>query len=259
MLTLSATARVRALVLLLSCVTVSAVPFPDSLVAQDAAVTGWNARVVPYLWLSNVDGRHRFKDVDETAMPVGDSALHAGIAARLEVWRGQVGGVAEYSRTTAPGSLVTQDRSEPPLRFDLRVTTVEFGGMVRVGRPPPSSTVVLLGGGRYIRHARELVASGVASRSRREERSGWLKPFAGARFRSNLGGGVRFSMSGSISRGISSDFSWEIDGEVTFRPARDVELGLRYLFRETDFDGGSLGYRWTGQTQGFLFGLGVHP
>lgn len=243
--------------LLGSCVPpILAVPGRAS--AQEPGEDVWSGRVEAQVWLANVDGEQSMGSEVDSLRAVGDSALHGGLSVRFEAWRRSLGGVLEISRAAVPAEAAASDGDVAPAA-EFRISTVDVGAGVRVGRPPPSSAVEFLAGARYVRHSRTSAPSADPA-SPGETEGDWVDPFAGARFRSALGGGFLFAMAARIGGwGLGSDFFWEMDGEVGFRPARPVELVARYRFLETEYDGGPGEYRWDGQTQGWLLGVGLYP
>lgn len=231
---------------------------PGRAPAQEPDEDAWSGRMDAHVWLANVDGEQSMRSEIDSLRAVGDSALHGGLAVRFEAWRRSLGGVLEISRAAVPGQATASDGDVAPAA-DLRISTVDMGAGFRVGRPPPSSAVEFLAGARYVRHTRALAPSADFV-SRGQTGGDWVDPFAGGRFRSALGGGFLFTMAARIGGwGLGSDFFWEMDGEVGFRPARPVELVVRYRFLETEYDGGPGEYRWDGQTQGWLLGVGLYP
>jgi len=257
--TLPAALRAPAPVVLLlaSCVTTT-LAAPGRAPAQEPGEDLWRGRLDAQVWLANVDGEQSMRSEIDSLRSVGDSALHGGLALRFEAWRRSLGGVVEISRAAVPVEATASD-GDVASAADLRISTVDAGAGLRVGRPPPSSAVEFLAGARYVRHSRTPAPS-VDPASSGETEADWVDPFAGGRFRSELGGGFLFAMAARIGGwGLGSDFFWEMDGEVGFRPARPVELVARYRFLETEFDGGPGGYRWDGQTQGWLLGVGLYP
>jgi hypothetical protein len=237
--------------------------------AQDRGNPGTYGKIVPYLWLSNINGR---ATVDDTLIHMGDDQLQANFAfqveygkarwrAVLEMSRGSLANIAEKGvdptstggHCCGPGQ---QARVDGP--YDLTITHVELLASVQVGAFIPQRGIEVQGGFRYTHHNLDLGLTDPVLVG--NFGSSWVEPVVGLRYFTAIGSKVWFIMKTNVGGfGLGADFTWVLDGEVGYRVADNVDVSMRYKFLETNYRNSSAGleeYRWDlGQTQGWLFGV----
>jgi hypothetical protein len=229
-------------------------------VIEAPSVPGWTFRIVPYGWLTAMDGTQTvrgrsvkvnasFADIveasDTLVALMGDFEARNGpfsLMANL-VWS-KIGGADSgvRSRSLAPGITGTFGTS---LKLDIEMAIVELGAAYEVARFGPVAFDIL-GGARYWYQEADLsFAVGGAvdigdlqvAGTRAFARSGsvdWLDPVIGARVRYTVTPGHELLLRGDIGGfGVGSDFSWQAIGAYGF------ELGT---YQGVTFSG-VIGYR----------------
>lgn len=238
--------------------------------AQDRGNHGSYGRIVPYLWLSNIDGRNT---VGSTLVHVGDDVLKPAFAFQAEYGKGRWRGVFEFSKgnvtnvaikgvdpTSTSGHCCGPDQvSVVDGPYDFTITSAELMASVQVGPFLPNRGIEVQGGFRYVHHSQDLaltdpVVVGVFSTS-------WVEPIVGLRYYAAVGSKVWLTVRTNVGGfGIGSTFTWVLDLEVGYRLSDKLDVSFRGKYLETNYTNSSAGaeeYRWDkGQSQGWLFGVG---
>lgn len=227
----------------------------DRLIAQ--AGGGWDWVIVPYAWLSNLDGHSIVGDAE---VDVRDSTLQLSGAVRLEGRGNRLGFrmVASTATIANPTTIVLQADPNQPLvgAYHFSWTTVEMHGTLQVGPSDPASAFSVYAGMRYVRQAQRLTGDLSPPIARSQV---WLEPVAGSQYFVAVGPRFWVSISGDIGGfAVGSDFTWTLGAELGFRLAPAMDLVMRYGYREVQYDNKELGqesYRWdAGVQQGWFLG-----
>jgi hypothetical protein len=218
-------------------------PPPPVAQAPVALPPGWSFRIVPYGWLTSLNGtqtvRGRSAKVDASFIDIVEKsdtlvALMGDFEARRGpfslygdlVWsKVGVEGSNVRTRAPAPGVTTTVGRS---LNLDVEMAIIEVGAAYEVARSGPVAFDVL-GGARYWHQKVDFsfeVASAIdvgdleLAGGRAIARSGsvdWLDPIIGARVRYAVAPGHELFLRGDIGGfGVGSDFSWQAIGGYGF-------------------------------------------
>lgn len=237
--------------------------------AQDRGNPGWFLRLTPYFWGTNLGGSQTLGFAPESQLvgdfkiPVGDTVLANGWAARLEVGKGRVRGiVGAWSAGIANSAAFTRvDDSTVAINgsYDLRWSELELFASVQIGRFIAARTVELFGGARYVRYEEELAAGSSGDTTVTES---WVDPVVGGRIFSEIGGPFWAMFTGDIGGfGVGSEFTWQVGGEVGVRVAKPLDLSLRYNYQEVEYNNGRSGserFVWNnGVAQGWFLGASL--
>ncbi len=224
------------------------------------AESGWRWSVAPSLWLSNLGG---LSVVGERQTVVGDSVLTPAGAIRVEARKRRVGFrvAATWATIGNPGTIapVTEPTDGTLGRYDFSWTTIEAHGTLQIGPYDPQSSFTVYLGARYVRQGQRL----------RDQVGGdvsvtqvWLEPVEGTQYAVKIGRRLFVAIAGDIGGfAVGSDFTWTLSGTLAFRVAPPLDLAMRYMYREVQYDNKEEGlktYRWdNGVQQGWFFGAVV--
>lgn len=238
-------------------------------IAQDRGNHESYGRIVPYLWLSNIDGRNT---VGGELVHVGDDKLKPAFAFQAEYGKGRWRGIFEFSKgsvanvaekgvdpTSTGGHCCGPDQVavvDGP--YDFSITSAELMASVQVGAFVPHRGIEVQAGFRYTHQSQDLaltdpVLVGTYTAS-------WVEPIVGLRFYTNIGSKVWFTMRTNVGGfGMGSTFTWVLDGELGYRITDQLDALFRVKYLEADYSNGADGvdeYRWhKGQSQGWHFGV----
>ena len=237
--------------------------------AQDRGNPSWYVRVVPYLWLSSIDGAETLGEepgeriVGDFYVPVEDTVLEANWALRCEVGRGRVRGILNLSNARMQNPTVATRTSDTtvtaPADHDFNWFTGELFIATQVGSFTQSHGIEVYAGGRYVRQKQDLTVSG-ASNGTQNIKETWFEPVIGSRIYSKLGDRFWAMFHSDLGGfGVGSNFTWTMGGELGFELSKYADITMRYNYQEVEYDNEKEGvdrYIWdNGVQQGWYFGL----
>ena len=227
--------------------------------AQDRGNPNWYTKVVPYFWLSNVDGKQVLGDF---RLSVADSVLLPAVALRFETGKGRLRGLVHLFRshrkstTTITGFSSPADSTEANYAFTW--ITADLLGAVQIGPFSTAHAVELYAGGRFVRHEQNLEFTDNLTAAASTTES-WIDPVVGTRLYIELSRHFWTTISTDIAGfGVGSELTWSREGELGFRVTKFADLTIRYTHLQVQFanrDDGPDHYEWDeGAIQGWLIG-----
>jgi len=239
-----------------------------SLFAQDRGNSGWYARIVPYLWFSNLGGASTLASdlglnyTGDFALAVEDSVLETSWAAQLEIGKGRIRGMINIAnanmKNPARAKLISDTTVTTPVHYDFTWFNSEFFAAAQIGPMRKNLAFELYGGGRYVHQNQNVVSDSLQKQADLSE--SWVDPVVGFRFFIKPGDRFWTMFHTDLGGfGVGSRFTWSMGGELGFEVVSFMDITMRYDYQEAEFDNnteGSQRYAWdNGVRQGWFFGL----
>jgi hypothetical protein len=221
-----------------------AAPLQAQTAASGAADDRWHFAVAPYFWAAGISGTASFKGIPEQPVEASFSDVikhfDIGFASRFEARKGRWGLATDVLYMNLGATIPAGDvlgRFEPDV--DLRQLVSEADAVYRAyhGRQAegvPAFFDVLVGA-RYNGMRVQLKGSEFEGTRRTFE---WVDGVVGIRFQASLGRKVTLAGRGDIA-GFGSDFTWQLQGDLTFHLSPRSALSGGYRYYDVDYDKGS--------------------
>lgn len=215
----------------------------DPLTAMDGR---WHFSGSPYFWASGIKGSVSVKDLPEVPVEASFSDImkhfDIGLLALNEFRHDRFGLGADLIYLNLGADVPGQ----PPvvgvldLGVDQRQLTVEGYGFYRLAneaRSEKPAFLDLLVGVRYSGTSARLTSASSDLESSKRTLD-WVDAVLGLKGYAGLG--RKWGLSGRADiAGFGSDFTWQVAGELTFRPSTGFVLGLGYRYMDVDYDKGT--------------------
>ena len=203
----------------------------------------WHFAIAPYMWFAGLEGTlsvGRFVEVP-VDVPFSDviSNFDIGLLAHFEGRKNRFGWATDvmYLKLGAPVASSAPVLGPLGVTADVRLLLTEGLGFYRVakgGRSDNPSHLDVLAGVRYIRTSSGLENDVLQTGKLTTD---WVDGLVGVRFRAGLGSRAAFIGRGDVA-GLGSEFSWNLEGDVTFLLSQRWALGAGWRHLDIDYDKG---------------------
>lgn len=230
----------------------------DNFATFEQSPGAWEFRIEPYGWFTAIDGTTgptaNAAELDASFSDILD-VLEMAAALQLEVRNGRWGiiGDAFYAE------LGTSGTSNGPLQTDVSVDFEQFLGELDVFyrvSECQQGFVDLYAGFRYNDLTLDVAVSGEARDASRSADKDWADPIIGARTQWNINDRWFLAAKGDIGGfGVSSDFTWNLQGSVGFNITESVSVEAGYRYFDTDYQ--EDGFTYDVAQSGVILGLNI--
>jgi hypothetical protein len=205
----------------------------------------WHFTVAPYFWMAGLEGTVSVAGVTELPVEASfsqiidhfDLGLLAHFEARQDRWG--IGTDLVYLNLGADVASARPILGRLDLEADVRQTLLEGFGFYRAatwetagGR---SGFLDALLGARYVGTSAKIDGTGFEGTKRTLD---WVDGMVGLRLHAPLGSRFGLLARADVA-GLGSDFTWNLQADLTFHLSRHWALGAGYRYFDVDYDSGT--------------------
>ena len=219
---------------------------------------GWQGRLIPYMWLSEMYGevtvRNRTADVGintRELLDILEHNTHMAALGRVELQRERLGLLFDGYYVYA-GLGQSLERIDFSSNFRMAILelalTYELEGLAEKLHLPCGSRLDLLAGGRYWLLEGGLTVTGQGPLGLTASADGdrdWVDPIIGGRIRVPVSELLTLQVRGDVGGfgwGRASDFTWNVEAVVEYRCSCNCALWLGYRVLDVDQQIDEFGY-----------------
>ncbi len=121
----------------------------------------------------------------------------------------------------------------------------------------------VIAGARYIEHDIEVDVNVGPAALNVDIGDDWVDPFIGLQYHAPINDKWSLLVRGDVGGfGVGSDFTWRFNAGATYKLSNNWEAAFMYKILDIDYESGSKSdldyYKWDGDQQGILVGVGYH-